>query len=150
VPATSLNGKVANISAEALVELRAGLDQKVAERKQLFGKSHAQALRLAAQMENDPVSANDYLSRVTWQDTSVRSMAQAADALGKIATMLGVPVEALWDKIPTVTKLDTDEWKKMASRAAGRQTITALAAAAAAARQDPAVADLSTRRANAG
>jgi hypothetical protein len=50
---------------------------------------------------------------VSWQDTEVRSMAQAADALGKMAQMLGVPVEALWERIPGVTQIDITNWKTM-------------------------------------
>lgn len=117
VPATSLNGKVANLSADAIAELRAGLTQKVYERQMSFGKSHAQALRLAADLEGDTAAADDYMSRVTWQDTQVRSMSQAADALGKFATMLGVPAEALWSDIPGKTKADVDEWIAMAADA---------------------------------
>lgn len=115
VPATSLNGKVANLSADAIAELRAGLTQKVFERQMSFGASHSQALRLAARLEGDDLSADDVMARVTWQDTQVRSMSQAADALGKYASMLGVPVKALWARIPGVTKLDVDEWEQMAA-----------------------------------
>lgn len=115
VPATSLNGKVANLSADAIAELRAGLTQKVYERQQSFGKSHGQALRLAAAQENNIDAADDFSARVTWQDMQVRSMAQAADALGKYAQMLGVPVKALWARIPGVTRADVDEWEAMAA-----------------------------------
>jgi hypothetical protein len=115
VPATSLNGKVANLSADAIAELRAGLTQKVYERQMSFGKSHAQALRLASTQEGNEAAADDFVARVTWQDMAVRSMSQAADALGKYATMLGVPVQALWADIPGKTKADVDEWKAMAA-----------------------------------
>jgi hypothetical protein len=40
-------------------------------------------------------------------------MAQAADALGKLAQMLGVPVEVLWAKIPGFTQQDVDEAKQI-------------------------------------
>lgn len=113
VPATSLNGKVANLSADAIAELRAGLTQKVYERQMSFGKSHGQALRLAAAQEGNLEAAGDFSARATWQDMQVRSMAQAADALGKYAQMLGVPVKALWARIPGVTKADVDEWESM-------------------------------------
>jgi hypothetical protein len=115
VPATSLNGKVANLSADAIAELRAGLTQKVYERQMSFGKSHAQALRLAAAQEGDDVAAADFEARVTWQDMAVRSMSQAADALGKYATMLGVPTKALWSRIPGVSQADVTEWENMAA-----------------------------------
>lgn len=113
-PTTTLTGDMINLSAEALAEARAGLDAKVAERQRLFGKSHDQALRLAAYIEGDQTAAEDDLAHVTWQDTSVRSMAQAVDALGKAAQMLGVPPQALWNRIPGVTRSDVEEWKQIA------------------------------------
>lgn len=115
VPTTALTGKVANLSAEAIAELRAGLTQKGAERQKGFGKSHAQALRLGAYLEGDELAASDFKSRVTWQDMQVRSLSQAADALGKVAQMLGVPPRALWGRIPGVEKADVDEWEAMAA-----------------------------------
>lgn len=115
VPTTALTGKVANLSADAIAELRAGLTQKVTERQKLFGKAHAQALRLAAHLEGDEAASNDFRSRVTWQDMHIRSLAQAVDALGKAAQMLGVPPQALWSRIPGVEKADVDEWKALAA-----------------------------------
>lgn len=150
VPATSLNGNVANLSADAIAELRAGLTQKAYERQTVFGEAHGQLLRLAAQIERRPDIANDVESDVTWQDMQVRSMSQAADALGKYAQMLGVPPQALWQRIPGVTKTDVESWKREARSQAGRDTLSAIAAAAAAARKDPTVADLAARRADAG
>jgi hypothetical protein len=126
VPATSLNGKVANLSADAIAELRAGLTQKVYERQMAFGKSHNQALRLAAAQEKNDEAAEDFVARVTWQDMQVRSMSQAADALGKYATMLGVPVQALWADIPGNTKADGDEWKAMAAEGDALGALTAV------------------------
>lgn len=123
VPATSLTGKVANLSAEAIAELRAGLSQKCYERQIAFGKSHRQMLRLAAELEGRADVAGDVTAAVTWQDMQVRSMSQAADALGKYATMLQVPIEALWQRIPGVTKSDVDDWKRQARRDQGRAAI---------------------------
>lgn len=115
VPTTSLTGKVANLSAEAIAELRAGLTQKCTERQRSFGAAHAQALRLGAHLEGDEIAAGDFRSRVTWQDMQVRSLSQAADALGKVAQMLGVPPRALWSRIPGVEKADVDEWEALAA-----------------------------------
>jgi hypothetical protein len=42
-----------------------------------------------------------------------RSLAQAADALGKLATMLNVPVELLWEKIPGFTQQDVEDAKAL-------------------------------------
>lgn len=113
-PAYALTGDLVNLSADALAAARSTLDQKVTERKTSFGVSHAQALRLAALAEGDRGGWEDVSLEVTWQDTSIRSLAGAADALGKIATQLGVPPAALWNLIPGVTKTTVDEWKRLA------------------------------------
>lgn len=114
-PTHALTGDMINLSAEALAAARESLDAKSGERKQSAGESHAQLLRLGAHIMGDDVSANDIMAEVTWADTSVRSFSQAADALGKLATMLGIPVQALWSKVPGASKTDVDEWKAMAA-----------------------------------
>ena len=113
-PTHELTGQMANLSAEALAAARASLTQKVAERQKSFGKSHAQLLRLGAALDGDLDHARDVTGRVTWQDMEIRSMAQAVDALGKAATMLQVPVQALWGRIPGVERSDVEEWQTMA------------------------------------
>lgn len=113
-PTHALTGKLINLSAEALAAARAALTQKVAEYQKGFGKSHDQTLKLAAHIEGDAGAATDWQAHVTWQDMEVRSFSQAADALGKVAQMLGVPVRALWPRIPGVTKTDVDEWSRIA------------------------------------
>lgn len=106
-------GDISNISAEALAMLQHGLEARSAERRLSLGESHAQSLRMAAQLEGRAEDAADYLSEITWQDTSIRSMAQAVDALGKAAQLLRVPPEALWGKIPGVTRTEVDEWREI-------------------------------------
>lgn len=112
-PAHALTGQLVNLSADALAAARSELDHKINERKLSFGKSHAQLLRLVAHIEGDAEGAEDYEAHVTWQDSTVRSFSQAADALGKIATQLEVPPKALWTMIPGVSELDFEEWKNL-------------------------------------
>lgn len=112
-PTHELTGQLANLSAEALAAARASLNQKVTERQKSAGASHAQSLRLGAQYEGENEYASDVSGRVTWQDMEIRSMAQAVDALVKAAT-LGIPMQALWSRIPGVEKTDVQEWSRMA------------------------------------
>lgn len=112
-PVHAMVGDLINLSADALVAARAALDAKVEERQSSFASSTEQWLRAGALVVGDDASARDMKAHVVWRDTSIRSMASAADALGKFAQMLGVPVEALWAKIPGVTKVDIEEWKQM-------------------------------------
>ena len=113
-PTHELTGKMINLSAEALAAARASQAQKVAEKQISLGSSHTQGLRLASSYLGDEASAKDITGRVTWQDTTIRSLAQAVDAYGKAATMLHIPDQALWGRIPGVTKADVAEWIEMA------------------------------------
>lgn len=111
-PAHALTGKMINLSADAITEARAMLDLKAGERKVGFGDSHVQTLRLAAHVEGRDDDASDFSLVIDWADLGSRSMNQAADALGKLATMLGIPPEKLWDRIPGVTPDLADAWLK--------------------------------------
>lgn len=112
-PPHHLVGQVSNLSAEALAGAEATLHRKVEERRHSFGESWEQVLRLAAHVDGDEAAAKDTESQVRWRDIESRSLAQTADALGKMATMLGVPLEALWERIPGVTQQDVEAWKSM-------------------------------------
>ena len=112
-PAHEMLGQMANLSAEALAAARASLTAKVEERRYTFGESHERVLRTAAFVMGDTEAAQDRSAQVRWRDTEIRSLAQAADALGKLAQMLGVPVELLWEKIPGFTQQDVEAAKAL-------------------------------------
>ncbi|HVQ51110.1 MAG TPA: phage portal protein, partial [Mycobacterium sp.] len=114
-PPYYLLGVVANLSAESLAAARDGLDRKTDERKSTFGESHEQTLRLAGRAAGDDKAWEDTESQVVWRDTSTRALAQTTDALGKMAQMLGIPVQELWEKIPGVTQTDIERWKAVAA-----------------------------------
>jgi len=106
--------KLINVSADGLVEARASLHAKRDEHKKSFDVSHVQTLRLAAHIEDRPEHAEDWTLRTGWADTDSRTMAEAVDALGKAATMLGVPAEKLWDLIPGVDFTTAQSWRTYA------------------------------------
>ncbi|GAA4391839.1 phage portal protein [Tsukamurella soli] len=113
VPSHILTGQVVNLAADAIAAARAPLTQKIAQRQVSFGTSHAQLMRLVAHLEGDEAAAQDYEAAVSWQDMDVRSLAQAADALGKLALSLGIPKQALWAMVPNVTQTQIEEWGEM-------------------------------------
>lgn len=108
-----LTGDLVNLSADALAQMEASTQRKMGEYETLFGESWESAFRLAALAAGDQAAALDTSAQVRWRDTEARSLSQTVDALGKIAQMLQVPVEALWEKIPGVTETDVAYWKSI-------------------------------------
>lgn len=105
---------VSNISAEALAALEAGHRQDIAEHQTSFGESVEQTMRLAGRAMGDTATWEDTSGEVVWRDTTPRSLAQVADAWGKVAQMLGVPPQELWDRLPGVTQQDVRRWRSAA------------------------------------
>lgn len=103
---------VSNVSAEALAALSNAHGQDIAEHKASYGESVEQNMRLAGLAMGDEKAWRDTSAQTKWRDTTPRSLAQIADALGKLATMLEVPPEELWEKIPDVTDQDLERWKE--------------------------------------
>jgi hypothetical protein len=122
-PPQDFLGQIVNISAEALAAAEAGRTRKGDERKHTFGESHEQVLRMAAHLMGDDDGAADFEAQVRWKDVESRSLAQVADAFGKMATMLGVPPQALWERIPGVTQQDVAEWRKLADQGGGIEAL---------------------------
>lgn len=110
----NLIGNVVNVAADALDAARRQTYQRLFEKQTVMGESWAQVMRLAALIEGRDEDANDFSARVHWQDIEVRSLAQFADAWGKIVNQLGVPKWAAWDKIPGVDQTEVEGWKKHA------------------------------------
>lgn len=122
-PAHELIGQMANLSAEALAAAEASLTRRVERIKKPLGEAWEQALRLGARIMGDTEAARDATSETIWRDMESRSMAQAADALGKMATMLGVPVEVLWDKLPGFTQTDVERMKAIVDQGGGMEAL---------------------------
>jgi len=100
-----------NLSAEALVAAENGRERKVDERKALLGEAHEQTLWLAGKAASIEVP-ND--AQVVWRDTSARAFSATVDALGKLVTMLGIPPQELWERVPGTTRQDIERWKAAA------------------------------------
>ena len=107
-PVHELIGEMVNLSAEALAAAEAGRDRKVEERKTNFGESHEQTFWLIGQRMGVTIPDN---AEVIWRDTSARSFAATVDALGKLAAMLGIPPQELWERVPGATQQDVERWR---------------------------------------
>ncbi|WP_134324705.1 phage portal protein [Cumulibacter soli] len=113
IPPQSLGADgISNISAEALAGLESAKDRKADEITTSLGESHEQTLRIQAHIAGDP-GADDYESEIRWKDATARSFAQMVDGLGKLAQMLQVPVEMLWEDIPGWTDTKVDRARQM-------------------------------------
>ena len=124
-PPHHLLGQMANLSAEALAAAESSLSRKIEERKHSFGEAHEQTLRLAAYIAGDVDAAEDTAAQVRWRDTESRSLAQTADALGKLATLLGVPPVMLWEKIPGWTDQDVERARSLAAESSALDNLLA-------------------------
>ena len=122
-PAHELIGELVNLSAEALAAAEAGKDRKVDERKTLWGESHEQTFWLAGRYLDIDVPDD---AQVVWRDTSARAFAATVDGLGKLATMLGIPAQELWERVPGATQQDVERWKATAASGDAFANLTAL------------------------
>lgn len=107
---------ISNLSAEALASLEAGLRRNVGEHQTSFGESVEQMIRLSGKAAGQMDVWENTSAQVVWRDTTPRSLAQVADALGKLATMLAIPPRVLWEKIPGTTQQDLEMWETEADR----------------------------------
>jgi hypothetical protein len=112
-PVHELIGQMVNLSAEALVAAEAGQRRKVAERQTSFGESWEQVLSLAGSIASFEVDED---AQVRWRDTESRALSTVVDALGKMAQMLNIPPQELWERIPGVTQQDVERWKTTAEQ----------------------------------
>lgn len=124
-PPHHLLGQIANLSADALAAAEASLMRKVGEYQLSFAQTWDQALRscafiLAKDYGQEYIDeALDYSTEIRWREAEQRSLSQAADALGKVADQLEVPVDMLWEQLPFWKKEDTDRAKAIIEQRSG-------------------------------
>jgi len=109
-PPTVLTADLSNISAEALAAVEAAFNRKVEQRKIVFGEAWEKVFALSGEIMGVPV---DPMAQVRWRDMEARSLAQTADALGKLAQSLEIPVEVLWDKVPFLSDQDRERARQL-------------------------------------
>lgn len=122
-PVHELIGELVNLSAEALAAAEAGRDRKIELAKTSLGESHEQLAQTIGDLIG--VDVPDDIE-VVWRDTSARAFGALVDGLGKVAQMLGVPPDMLWDRIPGVTRQDVERWRARAAEGDSLGQLTAL------------------------
>lgn len=98
-----VTGKMVNLSAEALAAAEANAQRKLTAKRESFGESWEQVLRLAAEMDGDSETSADSGAEVVWRDTEARTFAAIVDGVVKLS-QAGVPVEQLLDVVPGMTQ----------------------------------------------
>ena len=116
-------GNMANLSADALAMAEAPHQRKLVEKRESFGESWEQLLRLMAQRDDGIDVPED--AEVIWRDTEARSFAQVVDGIVKLATA-GAPIEALVEDVPGWSKQRADAVRSAIRRNAGRGVLDAL------------------------
>jgi hypothetical protein len=96
-------GKLINLSAEALAAAEKDEQRKLQSKRDSFGESWEQALRLGAAMDGDDATAIDSGAEVIWRDTEARSFGAVVDGITKLAQQ-GVPIEPLLALVPGMTQ----------------------------------------------
>lgn len=112
-PPHHLLGASSNLQAEALAATEQGLLRRALGLRTNLGESHELLFRTGALIVGDTAEARAFDMQVRWRDTESRSLSQTADALGKLATQVEVPVEILWERIPGWTDSDTERAKPL-------------------------------------
>lgn len=110
-PVHELTGQLVNLSAEALTAAEAGRDRKVELAKTSLGESHEMLAQAIGDLGGNPVPSD---IEIVWRDTSARAFGAIIDGLGKVAQMLQVPPQMLWDRIPGTTRQDVERWREAA------------------------------------
>ncbi len=138
-------GKLINLSAEALAAAEANEQRKIAAKRESFGESWEQVLRLGAEMSGDITSANDDAAEVVWRDTEARTFAAMVDGVTKLVAC-GIPIESLLTLVPGMTQQQIVGVQAAIRQKRTTDLVAGLRAAAAQAEQNPTVADLASRR----
>jgi hypothetical protein len=122
-PVHELIGELVNLSAEALAAAEAGRDRKIELGKTSLGESHEQLAQTIGDMIGTNVPPD---IEIVWRDTSARAFGAIIDGLGKVAQMLNVPPQELWDRIPGATRQDVERWRQAAAEGDSMDALTGL------------------------
>lgn len=98
-------------SGDSIRSSESGLVAMITDSERTFGEGHEEVFRLFFAFRNDP-RANDLSAEVIWREAATQSEAARMDALVKMLS-LGVPEEAIWERIPDVTPQVIRRWRRM-------------------------------------
>ena len=104
-PSYMLEGLDGSMQPEALAAITSGYYAKIEGYQDSIGESIEQGFRLAAHVDPSVGDVGDF-AEVRWKGFRPYSLTQVADALGKLAQQLQVPVDMLFEQVPFFTDED--------------------------------------------
>jgi hypothetical protein len=124
IPPDRLLGTVAQMQPESLASAEKALMNKLDAHASTFGEALELEFNLAAHIlgMNNLITVD---SQVRWAPRQAGSLTQAADAYGKMAVQLGIPVEMLWEKLENWSDQDTQRARKIIEEKQGVAAILA-------------------------
>lgn len=129
-PPHHMLGLSSNMQAESLAAATAGLTAKSHDRKTVFSTRHERLMRLTAKIMGNQTEMRAFDMQVRWKDMETRSLSQAADALGKLSTQVGVPQEMIFEMIPNWNDSDVQRALRLVQSGAVDKLMAELAAQA--------------------
>ena len=115
-PASYGVGEMANLSAEALNAAEIAKTRRDDYVKMVLAELYERMFRLAMHIEGHESRAADLSMEIVWADTDPHSIGMIADAFGKMADQLGIPVEVLWEELPNMTPGKLKKWLRARER----------------------------------
>lgn len=116
IPPLALTGDIENIAAEAAAMIEAPYQRKLAQKRESFGESWEQLIRLMAQRDDIEVSED---AEVVWRDSESRSYGAVVDGITKLAAANPALLEVLVDDVPGWTQQRADGARAAIRRAQG-------------------------------
>lgn len=126
IPPLTLTGDIENIAAEAAAMIEAPYQRKLAAKRESFGESWEQLIRLMAQRDDIEVSDD---AEVIWRDSESRSYGAVVDGITKLAAANPALLEVLVDDIPGWTQQQADGARAAIRRGQGGGVLDRLRAA---------------------
>ena len=104
IPLHQMTGSLQNVSQETAALAESAHQRKLEIKRDSFGESWEQVIRLAVSMGGYPEP--DAAAEVLWKGTEARSFAAVVDGMVKLASVPsgGVPIEELLDLIPGMSQ----------------------------------------------
>lgn len=97
-PPHYLNSSADRLSGESIKSAESGLVAKVSRISRGWSSGWEEVMRLAGRIAGIETLANAQQMETIWRDPETRTEAEHIDALGKKATLLGVPAPQLWEE----------------------------------------------------